>query len=194
MYAANHKKSLDAAKAKNGGSLPSDLYNLTNVQLAQIILDKTGDDNYLKGRTPKADLVKLVLKLTAEKPTSTESETEESATEPKKKAAAKPASKRKATEASSTSSSSETETEPAKKLPRGCLPALTGVQIAQMKHILTITPDQLKDMRHEHELKPLWISAGETAKYPHMSPKEAVLERLKTFAEHNLKFHGLIEE
>ncbi len=30
---ANHERSVEAAKAKNGGDLPSDLYNLTNAQL-----------------------------------------------------------------------------------------------------------------------------------------------------------------
>ncbi len=176
---ANHQRSLEAAKAKNGGDLPSDLYNLTNAQLGKLLFDLTGDKKYnAPSRTPKEDLVTLVQKLSGAEPSEPP--------EPKKV-------KRKAAEPVVASSSGETSAQPTKKAgPRGYLASLTETQIAQMKHILTITPEQLQTMRHEHELKPLWIAAGETAKYPSMSGKEAVLERLKTFSEHNLKFHGII--
>lgn len=59
-----------------------------------------------------------------------------------------------------------------------------------MKRVLAITSSQLIELKHDKDLRPLWSSIGMAAQYPSMTGKAKVMERLKVFAESNLKYHG----
>jgi hypothetical protein len=61
-----------------------------------------------------------------------------------------------------------------------------------MKRVMGLTHDQIMALQHEHDLRPLWTSIGMTAKYPAMTGKEKLMERLKVFAKNNLEFHKLL--
>jgi hypothetical protein len=166
----NYQKSIEAYKAKNGGTLPSDLYTMTNSELGNMLYNLTGDIKHKMGRVSKEALVKRVLKLT-------------------NPSASTSGSKRKA-DASETIST----TAPPTKLPRGCLSVLSHIQLAQMKRVLTISDIHLQGLKHDKDLRPLWSSIGMTSMYPNMTGKEKVMEKMKTFAENNLRHHGHLSD
>ena len=165
---SNYEKAQKAIKAKHGGELPSDLYLQTNAQLSQMLYDLTGDIKHICRPAAKEALVKRVLKLTNQAPLS------------------------KATGQKRKLDSDAPDEARLVKVPKNCLEALSQTQIAQMKRIMALTDDQIQGLQHEKDLRPLWSSVGMTAVYPNMTGKVKVVEKLKHFAEKNLKFHGLL--
>ena len=178
---SNYEKAITAIKDKNGGKLPSDLYLKTNAELGKILYGLTGDIKHtFPARVSKETLVKRVIKLT-HAPTMGVSH---SAVNP-------------APPVGSKRSLSEGENDVNKenivkaKKPRNVLLSLSQLQIVEMKRICAITHDALQFMKHEKDLNPLWLSVGMTSKYPHMTGKEKVMERMKIFAEANLSYHSI---
>lgn len=169
----NYERSLEAIKAKNGGEVPSDLYFKTIAELSKILFDLTGDFKYkIPQRVAKESLVKRIERLTAN---------EKCVIGVKRKLP---------NESAQEDSSVPIKT--AVKIPRNVLQDVTAVQIVQMKRVMAITPDRLLGLKHEKDLRPLWLQIGMTSKYPNMTGKDKIMERLKTFAENNLRFHGHI--
>lgn len=166
----NYQKSIEAYKAKNGGTLPSDLYTMTNSELGNMLYNLTGNIRHKMGRVSKEALVKRVLKLT-------------------NPSASTSGSKRKADASDPIST-----TAPPTKLPRGCLSVLSHIQLAQMKRVLTISDIHLQGLKHDKDLRPLWSSIGMTSMYPNMTGKEKVMDKMKTFAENNLRHHGHLSD
>ena len=168
----NYERSLEAIQSKNGGALPSDLFIKTNAELGKILFNLTGDFKYkMNQRVSKESLVKKIQKLTVVK----------SATV--------------AISGVKRSRDDEQENAPVSTLvpvkkPRNVLSNLSEVQVVQMKRIMSVTSEQLDIMKHEKDLRPLWSDVGMTSKYPAMTGKEKVMDRMKTFAENNLKFHN----
>mmetsp|Transcript_20119 Transcript_20119/g.27726 ORF Transcript_20119/g.27726 Transcript_20119/m.27726 type:complete len:175 (-) Transcript_20119:27-551(-) len=169
----NYERALDAIKAKNGGVLPSDLYVKTNAELGKILYNLTGDSKYtMNQRVSKESLVKRIQKLT------------------EKTISPKVSSMNAVSGVKRTRDDDEENTPKPVKVPRNVLRNITEVQFVQMKRILSITPGQLDFMKHEKDLRPLWADVGMTSKYPAMTGKEKVMERLKTFSENNLTFYN----
>mmetsp|Transcript_69205 Transcript_69205/g.135842 ORF Transcript_69205/g.135842 Transcript_69205/m.135842 type:complete len:190 (-) Transcript_69205:88-657(-) len=185
--ASKHQASLEAIKAKHGGKLPSDLYNLTNAELGKILYDLTEERKYMGGgRISKELLVQKILKISKDAPIRQDEHPIEGMADfndPPKVTTAASNKKRKADVA-------QISTPVAKKVPRNCLASLTDIQKTQMKRVMALKPEQIELLKHEKDLRPLWIHLGMTAKYPAMTGKVAVVERMKTFAENNLRFHG----
>ena len=171
---SNYEKSLESIKQKNGGQLPSDLYTKTNTELTDILYGLTGKMTVSSRYTSKEVLVKRILKLTATPATT---------------ATITPVGVKRPME---TQSSTTTVPIPPVKKTKKCLDTLTSLQIIEMKRILAITPDRLDNMKHDKHLRPLWYSVGMTAKYPHMTGKETVMEKMKDFSLVNLRYHGHI--
>ena len=169
---SNYEKSLESIKQKNGGELPSDLYTKTNTELTDILYGLTGKMTVSSRYTSKEVLVKRILKFTATPPATTTS-----------------SGVKRPMETQSTTTS--VPLPPIKKTKK-CLDTLTPLQIIEMKRILAITPDRLDNMKHDKHLRPLWYSVGMTAKYPHMTGKETVMEKMKDFSLVNLRYHGHI--
>jgi hypothetical protein len=141
---SNYEKSIEAIKAKNGGQLPSDLYNLTNAQLGQMLYNLTGNIKHkMPARVSKESLVKRIEKLTQPKPAKAD----------KGDAAPVTGSKRKMEEG-------EPSAGAPKKVPRNCLQTLSSTQLAQMKRVMAMTHEQVIELQHEKDLKPLWSSIG----------------------------------
>lgn len=172
---SNYERAIEAAKAKNGGELPSDLYLKTNAQLGKILYGLTGEIKHtFPARVSKEILVKRIIKLTHA---------------PTKGVSQDVGSKRSLSEVDNGTANKENSVQ--LKKPRNVLASLSQIQIVEMKRICAITHNALLDMKHEKELQPLWQSVGMTSKYPHMTGKEKVMERMKLFAEANLSYHNI---
>lgn len=174
----NYARAQEAIKAKNGGELPSDLYTQTNAELGKILYGMTGEIKHMTRPASKEALVKRIQKL-------------------KKKAAPPPppggAVGKKRKMGDNDHNDEELTIVKPVKVPRNCLAALSHTQVAQMRRVLGLTDFQVLCMKHDKDLRPLWRSIGMTAQYPNMTGKEKVMERLKTFAQNNLEFHGHIQ-
>ena len=147
-------------------SLHSDLYLQTNEQLANMLYDLTG--RHAPPRTSKKILVARIEKATG-------ASTGESVTGTKRKA-----------EAENNQSNKKVQ-----KAPRGCLASLTTGQISEMKRILQAKPEAMEVYTHR-ELMPMWERMGVIARYPPMTAKAKVLDRMRAFATKNLEFHQLL--
>lgn len=161
---ANYAKSLDKIKAENDGKLPSDLYLQTNEQLANMLYDLTG--RFAPPRTSKKILVARIEKATG-------ASTSASVRGTKRKADAENASKK------------------VQKAPRGCLASLTPGQIGEMKRMLQAKPEAMETYTHR-ELLPMWERMGVIARYPPMTAKAKVIDKMRAFATKNLEFHQLL--
>eukprot|EP01032_Pedospumella_encystans_P018658 gene18658-21231_t len=103
----NYDKAINRIKEENGGVLPSGLYLQTNEQLSKLIYDLSG--KVAPPRTSKKVLVARIEKLTLASQASSATTLKRKADEITPGLAPAPA--------------------PPKKVPRGCLPQLTAVQI-----------------------------------------------------------------
>lgn len=170
MANANYMKAQERIKEENGGELPSDLYLQTNEQLTKLLYDLTGKS--AAPRTSKKILVGRVERATSasEQAKSTTTKRKETGAEEKEESTSKKSKK------------------PPK--PRGCLLELSAGQIAQMKRMMKTSTDDMNKKTHS-ELRPMWDKLGMTAKYPNMTGKATVIERMKSFAEKNLAYHKL---
>lgn len=176
--ASNYERSLEKIKEKNGGTLPSELYLKTNAELGQILYNLTGDIKHTAGRSASKEiLVKRIQRLTA----------------PKTKVENSKSTKRTINESCELSADAviANSSAPLKK-PRNVLASLSETQRVQMIRVVGMTHDQVMGLQHDKHLRPLWLSIGMTAKYPAMTGKEKVFDRLKTFSVSNLTFYGLL--
>ena len=161
----NYDKAINRIKEENGGVLPSGLYLQTNEQLSKLIHDLSG--KFAPPRTSKKVLVARIEKLTQASQASSTTTLKRKADDITPGLTPAPA--------------------PPKKVPRGCLPQLTAVQICEMKRTRTA---ELTHYTHR-ELYPMWLRMGVTSQYPRRSSKELVVTKMKEFSERNLAFHAI---
>ena len=168
---SNYLRALEKAKEENGGVLPSDLYLQTNEQLSRLLYDLTG--KMPPPRTSKKILIARVERSTNASHMATASSKKRSLDElgdvdlagGNKKLAIAP-----------------------KKAPRGCLSSLSAGQVAELKRFLNTSVDRLSIYTHR-ELQPMWTRIGMTSRYPHMTGKATVINKMQVFAQNNLEFH-----
>ncbi len=174
---------LQEYKTRHDGVLPSNLYSKTNAQLQELYIELT-DDKYLFTRQtfPKEVLVARIIKLTGIPHEITKCGNAVDAS-----AVASVGEKRKA---DTPCAGDGKKLKPEKKVKYNVLPKITATQLTHMKKVMKFADDEADYMTHDRHLKPLWKSLGMTTDYPKMTGKELVVERMKVFAENNMRYHG----
>jgi hypothetical protein len=182
MSSPRYPQLLEDYKAKNNGELPCNLYSKTNKQLQEIYIALTDDKWLFERQTfPKEVLVARIIKLAG-----IPHEIKKFVPGSETSVDSKVGEKRKADE------DLKTGEKPMKtvKVVYNVLPKITPTQLGHMKRVLKVSDDEVHCYQHDRHLKPLWKSIGMTSVYPKMTGKDLVVERIKVFAENNLRYHG----